>query len=225
MLKRIIIFMIVFAIIAVIINISVFGLPFVWKKYQLEDYGISLKVPRDFVSLEKKSDSNILYLYDNSKDYSISVTALGENFWKSGDFDVIKDQYIRLMSAAKYEYAFKDIATDDIVVNNTKIAKVDMTLENPTSRIRTISILTNNKYNNIAIEFYGLPETIELNKRTINKIINTMTFGENKHPKSSNTKTNNSGDYIVFSGEKMSGDTLVSGDVVLLNDNSGEITK
>ena len=220
--KRIFIILIIFGILAIAFSIYVYGIPFVWKTHNIEDYGISFKSSRDFKSYKETSETNLLALYSSSKDYTINVTALGNGFWKSGDFNIINDQYIRLISASKYDYSFKNIKSEIVKIDGIDVGRVEMTIENPIQKNRVISILTNEEYNNIVLEFYGLPDVIEKNQKEIEKIIKSIKFSENKHPKSNKIKSF-SGDVKSLESLLSSGDITLSGNKIVFNEiKSGE---
>ena len=181
MIKRVWTILAIMVVVTAVLYIFSFGIPFISTKYELSDYGISLKVPQSYDKIKSKNSSELLHLYNSKNEVSISATVLGKGFWKSDELKVIEDQYIRLLSAAKYDSSLTSVSGEKLTLDNKDVQKVDIAFKGVDNSIRGISILTNAEYNNIAIEFYGTPENIEKSIKEIEKIINSIKLGKNEH--------------------------------------------
>ena len=174
MAKKIIGFLIVFVVLVVAVAAI-----FVYSKvreitYYLGDYGISIKIPAEFIEEEPINDTNLLYMFGTRSKITISATALPLNYWSSGDLDVIMDEYVRLLSAAKYECNFKDVSLNRVNINGREVGKVELTIEYRSKSYRTVTYLLGENSGNVAIEFYGEPEIVKDKHDLIERIANNM---------------------------------------------------
>ena len=181
MAKKVLLFLLIFSLV-VAIGVALFLYDKVREKeYNLGDYGISIRLPGEFVKLDPNNDTHVLFMYGAKSKITVSATALPINYWSSGDLDVIMDEYVRLLSSAKYECNFKDVSLNSTKINDVEVGKVELTIEYRTQSYRTITYIFGEDSGNITLEFYGDPKNVNENLDLIEKITKTIKIGPNGH--------------------------------------------
>ena len=168
------------AIILIFIVIMVFSfISKLYTKYDLGDYGVSIKTLNSYI--KEDNDENLLTLYNPSKDIAINVRDLKGDFWSSDEMDVIIDEYIRLISAMYYDSNIYDVTYEKTKLDFKEVGKVSLTTDRISSAYKTVTILTHKANGYLVIEIYGAPESISGNMEEVNGIINSIRFGKNSH--------------------------------------------
>ncbi len=150
-----------------------------YNRYELGDFGVSISAKKDYK--KQKADSNLLSLYNEETELTINVKYLGDAFWKEDDMDKIMDEYIRLISAMKYDTNVKDVSFKKQNISFKEVGIVEMTTDNVSSSSSVLTLLTHKDHGYLAIEVYGPTEVMQAHKKEAEKVINSVRFGSNKH--------------------------------------------
>ena len=158
-----------------------------YNTYKLGDFGVSMKVKKDYSS--QKVKSSLLNLYNENKDMSVNVKYLGEAFWKEDEMDSIMDEYIRLISAMKFDSNIDDVSYRKEKVGFKEVGIVEITVNNVADSSSVLALLTHKDNGYLAIEVYGPTSVMQKNKKEAESILKSVRFGKNKHDYSLDKRT------------------------------------
>ncbi len=151
------------------------------ETYDIGNYGVTIKVPDEYIRYKNNNDSQLLFLKNKEKGITISATQLRGNFWSSGDMSEIMNEYASLISIAQFDSSVTDIDGEIQYVGMEPIGIVEMTVSKNVKAKRAITVLTPKTHGYLAIEIYGNPEDVKENIKEIRSIINTIKFKKNTH--------------------------------------------
>lgn len=183
--KKIIVALTIIVVLAVIIGLFIVNK--LYTRYELGDYGVSLKAINSYQKIE--DDAQLLLLYNFAKDITINVKELEGDFWSKDDIDTINDEYIRLISAIDYDCNIFDVKKEKKKIDFKEVGMVELQADRVSKKFKLITILTHKSNGFLAIEIFGDPEVMDNNSKEIENIINSIKFSENKHDYSLDVKS------------------------------------
>ncbi len=152
----------------------------VYDRYEIGDYGVSIRVPSVFET-DKEDEDNLLALCMENNAITIKARDLRGEFWSQDDMDVIIDEYVKVISAMEFDYNIYDVETEKRKVDFKEVGIVRLTTNLLNETTRCVSVLTHKANGYILIEIYGVPEVMESYEKNIENMINSIKFGSNNH--------------------------------------------
>jgi len=174
--------------------------PYMSRTCNLDDFGITLKVPNAYEVVESEHTRSILSLYNSQKGIRISALDMGKNFWGYENVTERMEEYLKVISAANYDATVQNIKREVIELSGISVGRVEIEVVKPTKKLKTISLIMGADYGSVVIEIYGETENMNLYQAEIEELIKMIRFGKNKHVYEEIFIENNSGE---ISGEKI----------------------
>lgn len=171
--KKILRLLLLVIVLVLIFTVWMFIKPSVSRTCKINKLDISLKIPHAYQETYSESKNVLLNMY-NSEGIRISVVELNDNFWSSGDTEVRMNEYLNIISAMNYDSEIKNIKKEILKNNDGNLAKVELTLRNPSGNAKKVSVIANEKVGNFVIEIEGPVSAMESKEKEIEKIIKTI---------------------------------------------------
>ncbi len=158
-----------------------------YNTYVLSDFGVTLKAKKDFVT--QKVNSSLLNLYNEETEMTVNAKYLGDSFWKEDDMDKIMDEYIRLISAMKYDSNIDNVSFKKEKVGFREVGIVEMTTYDTAYSSTVLALLTHKDNGYLAIEVYGPTDVMQARRKEAEKVLKSVRFGKNNHDYSLDRRT------------------------------------
>ena len=160
-------------VLVIVFTLWIFIKPNISRTCKIKELDISLKIPYAYQETYNESENVLLNMY-NSEGIRISVVELKDNFWSSGDTEARMNEYLNVISAMNYDSEIKNIKKEILKKKDGNLAKVELTLRNPSGNAKKVSVIANEKIGNFVIEIEGSMSVMENKAKEIEKIIKSI---------------------------------------------------
>jgi hypothetical protein len=87
-----------------------------------------------------------------------------------------------------YDCSITDVSYNKKKIDFNDVGWVEFTADRESAKFRVTTVLTSKSNGYIAIEVFGDPEFVEIHKKEIEDMLNSIKFSENKHDYSQEVK-------------------------------------